>query len=246
MTTKINKTHKTITGGGSALSRYQHVVVGSTSIPYLLYFELCAWLGKIPGALGIVLRRVFWPKLFGSCGRGVMFADDVVLRHPRRIHLGDRVIVSEGAVLDARHDAEDRVLVLGDDVMLSINVMISCKNGCVEIGAATGLSAHTVVHATNDCPVTIGRDVIVGPQCYIAGGGNYHFERTDIPIREQGIQQDGGVALGDDVWLGAKTTVLGGVTMGTGSIAGAGSVVTKDVPPRSICAGVPARVVRQR
>lgn len=246
MATKINKTHKTITGSGSALSRYQHVVVGSTSIPYLLYFELCAWLGKAPGALGLLLRKVFWPRLFGSCGKGVMFGDHVVLRHPRRIHLGERVIISEGAVLDARHDEQERVLVLGDDVMLSINVMISCKNGCVEIGADTGLSAHTIIHATNDCPVTIGRDVIVGPQCYIAGGGNYHFERTDIPIREQGIQKDGGVVIEDDVWLGARTTVLDGVTVGGGSIAGAGSVLTRTVPPRSICAGVPAKVIRER
>lgn len=246
MTTRINKTHKSITGGGSALSRYQHVVVGNTSIAYLLYFELCTWLGKAPGALGILLRKVFWPRLFGSCGKGVMFADHVVLRHPRRIHLGDRVIISEGAVLDARHDDEDRVLVLGDDVMLSINVMISCKNGCVAIGADTGLSAHTIIHATNDCPVSIGRDVIVGPQSYIAGGGNYHFDRTDIPIREQGIRQDGGVTIEDDVWLGAKTTVLDGVTLGRGSIAAAGAVVTRTVPPGSICAGVPAKVIRQR
>lgn len=246
MATKINKTHDSITGGGSALSRYQHVVVGSTSIPYLLYFELCTWLARIPGALGILLRKVFWPRLFGSCGKGVMFADNIVLRHPRRIHLGERVIISEGAVLDARHDEEDRVLILGDDVMLSINVMISCKNGCVDIGANTGLSAHTIIHATNDCPVTIGGDVIIGPQCYIAGGGNYHFDRTDIPIREQGIQRDSGVTLENDVWLGARTTVLGGVTMHSGSIAGAGSVVTRSISSNSICAGVPAKVLRQR
>ncbi|HSH41435.1 MAG TPA: acyltransferase [Arenicellales bacterium] len=246
MATRINKTHQSITGGGSALFRYQRVVVGNSSLTYLLYFELCAWLGKVPGALGILLRKVFWPRLFGSCGKGVMFADNIVLRHPRRVHLGDRVILSEGVVLDARHDDEDRVLVLEDDVMLSINVMISCKNGCVRIGENTGLSAHTVIHATNDCPVNIGRDGIIGPKCYLAGGGNYHFDRTDIPIREQGIRPDGGVTLEDDVWLGAGTTVLGGVTVGTGSIAGAGSVISRPVPARSICAGVPAKVIRQR
>lgn len=246
MQTEVNKTHKSITEDGSALEKYQHVMIGNTSIPYLLYFELCTWLGKMPGALGILLRKLLWPRLFGSCGRGVMFADHVVLRHPGRIHLGDRVIIGEGSVLDARHDDEEQVLVLGDDVMLSVNVMISCKNGCVEIGPNTGLSAQTVIHATNDCPVTIGRDVIIGPQCYIAGGGDYHFERTDIPIREQGIRADGGVTIEDDVWLGAKTTVLGGVTMHSGTIAGAGSVVTKSVPSNAVCAGVPARVLRRR
>lgn len=244
--TKINKTHKVITEKGSALSKYQNIIVGNKSIGYLFYFELCAWLGKIPGAAGIALRKVFWPRLFGSCGKGVMFAERIVLRHPKKIHLGNNVILSEGCVLDARHDSNDRALVLSDDVMLSVNVMISCKNGCVAIGARTGLSAHTIIHATNDCPVTIGEDSIIGPQCYLAGGGNYNHDNLDIPIREQGIVNDGGVKLADNVWLGAKVTVLGGVTMHPGSIAGAGSVVSRDVPENSICAGVPARLIRHR
>lgn len=246
MNTRINKTHQVITEQGSALSKYQHVILGTPSISYLLYFEICSWFGKVPGALGILLRKLFWPRLFGSCGKGVMFAENVVLRHPRRIHLGDRVVVSEGSVLDARHDDEDRVLSLGDDVMLSVNVMISCKNGCVRIGPRTGLSAQTVIHATNDCPVEIGADAIIGPQCYLAGGGDYHHDRLDVPIREQGIRDDGGVRLEDNVWLGAKTIVLGGVTMHSGSIAGAGSVVTRSVAANAICAGVPARVIRDR
>jgi galactoside O-acetyltransferase len=148
--------------------------------------------------------------------------------------------------LDARHDDDDHALVLGDDVILSVSVMISCKNGCVAIGARTGLSAHTLIHATNNCPVHIGEDVIVGPQCYIAAGGNYNFDRLDVPIKEQGIAHDGGVTLENNIWLGAKTTVLGGVTMHSGSIAGAGAVVTKSIPENSICAGVPAKVIKQR
>lgn len=244
--TEINKTHRVITEQGSALAKYQNVIVGNTSFGYLLYFELCAWLGKIPGALGILLRKVLWPRLFGSCGKGVMFAEHVVLRHPKKIHLGDNVVISEGCVLDARHDSDDRALVLGDDVMLSINVMISCKNGCVEIGKRTGLSAHTIVHATNNCPVFIGEDVIIGPQSYIAGGGDYNYDRLDLPIREQGIRYDGGVTLKDNIWLGAKVTVLGGVTMGPGSIAGAGAVVTKSIPENAICVGAPARVIKTR
>ena len=244
--TKINKTHKVITEKGSALSKYQNIIVGNKSISYLIYFELCAWLGKIPGAAGIALRKLFWPRLFGSCGKGVMFAERIVLRHPKKIHLGDNVILSEGSVLDARHDSDNRALVLEDDVMLSINVMISCKNGCVVVGARTGLSAHTIIHATNDCPVTIGEDSIIGPQCYLAGGGNYNHDRLDIPIREQGIVNDGGVKLENNTWLGAKVTVLGGVTMHSGSIAGAGSVVSKDVAKNTICAGVPAKAIRHR
>ena len=184
--------------------------------------------------------------MFGSCGKGVMFADNVVLRQPKRIHLGDNVIISEFCVLDARHDDEDKVITLDDNVMLSTNVMISCKNGCIKIGKNTGLSAQTIIHATNDCPVDIGDDVIIGPQSYISAGGNYHFDQLDVPIREQGINPDGGITIEDNIWLGARVTVLGGVTMASGSIAGAGAVVNKSIPANTICAGVPAKVLKER
>ncbi|HDH14984.1 MAG TPA: hypothetical protein ENG90_00620, partial [Gammaproteobacteria bacterium] len=61
MTTKSNKTHKVLSEKGSALSKYQHIIVGDDSWLYLFYFEFCALLGKFPGALGILLRKLFWP-----------------------------------------------------------------------------------------------------------------------------------------------------------------------------------------
>jgi len=246
MSTRINKTHKVISEKGSALSKYQHIIVGDDSWLFLIYFEFCSILGKFPGALGIVLRKFFWPRLFGSCGKGVMFADNIVLRQPKNIHLGNNVIISEFCVLDARHDDENQVITIGDDVMLSTNVMISCKNGCIKIGKNTGLSAQTIIHATNHCPVSLGDDVIIGPQSYISAGGNYHFDQLDVPIREQGINPDGGIILKDNIWLGAKVTVLGGVTMGSGSIGAAGAVINKSVAANTICGGVPAKVLKTR
>jgi len=246
MSTRINKTHKVISEKGSALTKYQHVIVGDDSWLFLIYFEFCSILGKFPGALGIVLRKFFWPRLFGSCGKGVMFADNIVLRQPKNIHLGNNVIISEFCVLDARHDDEYQVITIGDDVMLSTNVMISCKNGCIKIGKNTGLSAQTIIHATNHCPVSLGDDVIIGPQSYISAGGNYHFDQLDVPIREQGINPDGGITLEDNIWLGAKVTVLGGVTMGSGSIGAAGAVINKSVAANTICGGVPAKVLKTR
>lgn len=246
MTTKTNKTHEVLSENGSALSKYQQIIVGDESWLYLLYFEFCALLGKFPGALGILLRKLFWPRLFGSCGKGVMFADNIVLRQPKNIQLGNNVIISEFCILDARHDDEDEVIVLNDDVMLSTNVMISCKNGSIKIGKNTGISAQTIIHSTNGCPVNIGDDVIIGPQSYISAGGNYHFDQLEIPIRKQGINPDSGITLENNIWLGARVTVLGGVTMKSGSIAGAGAVVNKSIPENAICAGVPAKVIKVR
>jgi galactoside O-acetyltransferase len=95
-------------------------------------------------------------------------------------------------------------------------------------------------------PVEIGADVFVGPMGYITGGGNYRIDRVDIPIWRQGMEEMGGSRIADDCWLGARATVLGGVAVETGSVIGAGAVVTRNVAARSICTGVPARVVRTR
>ena len=74
---------------------------------------------------------------------------------------------------------------------------------------------------------------------------NHNFERTDIPIKAQGVRRSF-IAIGDDCWLGANCTILAGVTIGQGSIVAAGAVVTSDVPPFSIVGGVPARLIKSR
>lgn len=242
----MEKTHEAVTRPGSALSGYQEVVVGNRSAWKTAYYEWCVWLSWIPGAIGLFLRKVFWPRLFGSCGKGVAFGSNSILRHPDRIHLGDRVVISEGCILDARNENSDQVIILDDDIILSNNVMISCKNGSVKIGARTGINAQTIIQSTNHCPVIIGADVIIGPRSYIVGGGDYNVDRFDIPMWKQGIKNDGGVKLEDDIWLGANVTVLGGVTMGAGSIAGAGSVLIKSLPANAICVGVPAKTIKMR
>jgi acetyltransferase-like isoleucine patch superfamily enzyme len=246
VTEKYKKSHASVTSKGSALAKYQDVIVGRRSLLTLAYFEWCMFLGIIPGAPGLLLRKVFWPRLFGSCGSGVQFAQNVVIRHPHRIHLGDNVVISEACILDARAVSSDQALVLGNDVILSNCVMISCKDGAVTVGERTGIGAQTIIQSTNQCPVSIGADVMIGPRVYLVGGGNYHTEKVDIPMREQGIKPDSGVCLKDDIWLGANVTVLGGVTIGAGSIIGAGAVVTKSVPDYAVCTGVPARVVKLR
>lgn len=240
------KTHAAVTGGGSLLGRYQAVIVGRSGLGRTLYFEWCAWLAIVPGALGLALRKLFWPRLFGSCGRGVQFAGNIVLRHPHRIHLGDRVVLSERCLLDARNAGTDRAIEIGDDGIVSNDVMIQCKGSSVAIGARAGIGPQTVILSAGQGDVTIGNDVIIGPRCFIISGGNYNIDRTDIPIAKQGIKPDTGVTLGDDIWFGANVSALSGITIGSGAIAAAGAVLTRSVPAMSISVGVPAKVVKQR
>lgn len=73
-----------------------------------------------------------------------------------------------------------------------------------------------------------------------------HGFLPDEPIRQQPLQSKGGIIVEDDVWLGAGVTVLDGVKIGRGAVVGAGSVVTHDIPPGAIAAGVPARILKMR
>jgi acetyltransferase-like isoleucine patch superfamily enzyme len=105
---------------------------------------------------------------------------------------------------------------------------------------------HTVIVSAMGNAVSIGDDAVAAAGCYVVAGGNYNLDRLDVPIARQGIRPTGGTRVGPGVWLGAKVTVLDGVTIGRDSVVGAGAVVTKSLPDRIIAVGVPARVVRSR
>jgi acetyltransferase-like isoleucine patch superfamily enzyme len=215
----LPKTHKAATGGGSAIARYMSLMVGRQSLLELLYYEWCMWLSWLPGALGLMLRGLFWPRLLGSCGKKVYFGTNVTLIHPHRIHLGDRTVIGNGCVLDARTPASDEVITIGDDVILSHNVMLSCKGGLISVGQRVGIGAFTVIHSTADSPVYIGDDAMIGAHCYLVGGGQYNIDRLDVPIARQGLRPTGGTSVGGGAWVGAQVSVLGGARVGSDSVA---------------------------
>ena len=92
-----------------------------------------------------------------------------------------------------------------------------------------------------DCAhVTFGDHVFVGPQV----GFHTPEHPKDITLRRQGYEYAYPITVGDDVWIGAGAQILSGVTIGDGAIIGAGSVVNKDVPPQTVVAGNPARIIK--
>lgn len=93
-------------------------------------------------------------------------------------------------------------------------------------------------------PVTLGTDVVMGPDVTIMATA-HKFADIDTPVNQQGgtVQP---VVIGDDVWIGTRSIILPGVTIGHGSVIGAGAVVTKDFPPFSIVGGVPAKEIGKR
>lgn len=109
------------------------------------------------------------------------------------------------------------------------------------IGNNSGIGANSIIGRGT----TIGDNVMMGPECYIYTR-NHTFSRTDIPMREQGMQDFKPVTIGNDVWIGARVTILPGVKIGNGCIIGAGSVVTKNLPDYAIGGGNPACILKYR
>ena len=89
-------------------------------------------------------------------------------------------------------------------------------------------------------PVTVGNHVFIGPQC----GFYTAIHPFSVSERNLGLERALPITIHDNVWIGGKVCILPGVTVGEGAVIGAGSVVTRDVPPYSVVAGNPARVIK--
>jgi acetyltransferase-like isoleucine patch superfamily enzyme len=228
--------------GKSSLRKYQDLVVGSRSLARLLLYELVVLVASwVPGALGLALRKVFYPLFLGSVGRGCAFGHGVVLRHPHKIRLGQGVVVDDLVVLDAKGTTNGGIT-LGDGVFVGRGSILSCKNGDIVLGDRVNIGFHAEIFSGSR--VEVGKDGLLAAYTYLVGGG-HEFERGDVAVLEQ-ARTSRGITLGDNVWLGAGARVLDGCTLGRGVVVGAGAVVTSDLPDGSVAVGVPARVVRTR
>lgn len=150
--------------------------------------------------------------------------------------LADRVIIY--------HDARGGSVTLGDRSTLNQDVCVQTGDGGqVIIGASTHVQPRCQFSAYVGS-IHIGTRVSIGPNC--AFYPYDHAIEPDRPIREQGLWSKGDIVVEDDAWLGTGVIVLAGVRIGRGAVVGAGAVVTHEVPPFAIVAGVPARVIGSR
>lgn len=229
----------------SALRRYQRVIVGSTDLSYTLMYEVILGIGRsLPGALGLAFRQKLYPKLFARTGKQVFFGDGLILRHPGKVTLGQKVIISDGCIIDARSDF-DLGISIGDNVTIGDRAVLRCKGGHIRIGNNVGLGLNAGLATSGKNVVTIEDHVAIGPYAVI-GTMSYHFDRLDIPITQQGQNLKGGVKVREGAWIGARAVILDGVTIGRGAIVGTSAVVTTEVADYAVVAGIPARVIRYR
>jgi acetyltransferase-like isoleucine patch superfamily enzyme len=226
----------------SAREKYAALVVGRPGWGPLLMYELIVLLSQhVPGALGLFLRKSLYPALLGACGRNVIFGQNVVLRHPHKIRIGDNVVVDDNCLLDAKGES-NRGITIGNGVFIGRNSILSCKNGDIELADGANIGFNCEVFSASQ--VSIGRDTLLAAYCYLIGG-DHDFSDVAQPVIAQS-RTSKGVSIGAGAWLGAGAKVLDGVSVGDYAVIGAGAVVRSAVPERAIAVGVPARVVGQR
>ena len=226
----------------SALDKYASLVVGRHGWWALVKHEVITLVCQaVPGALGLVLRKALYPHLLGACGRNVVFGQNVVLRHPGKIRIGDNVVIDDNCLLDAKGDSNSGIRI-GSGVFVGRNTILSCKNGDIELGDRANVGFNCEVFSASR--VVVGADTLLAAYCYVVGG-DHDFSDLTKPVLAQG-RTSAGVDIGEGVWMGAGAKVLDGVVVGPHAIIGAQAVVREPVPAYAVAAGVPARIVGTR
>lgn len=151
-------------------------------------------------------------------------------------HRGKHSVVHRSARMDT---PPYRKFSLGDYSVIESFACINNAVGDVIIGDHTRIGLHNTIIG----PVTIGCHVNLA-QGITVTALNHNFEDSDKRIDEQGVST-APVIIKDDIWIGANAVILPGVTIGNHSVVAAGAVVTKNVPPHSLVAGVPAKIIKQ-
>jgi len=114
----------------------------------------------------------------------------------------------------------------------------------VYIGKNVSINRFVTIDASDGGEISIGDNCMIGPYVLIRAA-DHRFNDIEQPIIRQG-HESGEIIIEDNCWIAGHVTITRDVTIGSGSIIGANSVVTKDIPPNSIAAGNPAKVIRSR
>lgn len=234
---------KELKKSGGGFKQYRALCYGDLSIGKILLAEwLFLTIGWLPGALGLGLRKLFYPLLFKNIGSKVIFGRNVVIRHPHKITIGHGVIIDDHAVIDAKGE-HNRGIIIGDGVYVGRNTIIYCKNGNIEIGARVNIASNCQLYSSNE--LRIGEGCVIAAFSYLMSGGAYDYTNPAPFADQNGMETKGPCVVGADCWIGAGVHILDGVTIGDRCVIAAGAVANKDLPARSVCGGLPAHVIKQ-
>lgn len=232
-----------------------------------ILIELIGWIPKKPG---IILRNLLYRYLFAKTGKSILIEPAVEFIQPRYLEIGSNVNIARHAHISTaplnKSEFGNNHIYLEDYVSIGhdVHLKIHGRNSNIHIRKKAILDRGVDIKSLDNGLIDIGQDTYIGPYVCIAGpgpikignncliashtgifGNNHRYNDPIRTISEQGIICQG-IIIEDNCWIGSGVKVLDGVTIGRGSVIGAGAVVTKNIPAYSIAVGVPAQVVSKR
>lgn len=165
-------------------------------------------------------------------GKNTLIGKDLELRGAKYIKIGNNT------------DIGDRVSITAWDSYVSNGSQTLFKPQII-IGDNCSIGRDN--HITAISSIIIGNGCLTGRWVTITDNSHGTFSESELKIipKQRKLHSKGNVVIGENVWIGEKATILPGVSIGTGAIIAANAVITKDIPPYSIAAGCPAKVIRK-
>ncbi|MEO7911881.1 MAG: acyltransferase [Roseiflexaceae bacterium] len=213
----------------------------SSPARYICEQVLQALVGGIPSILGVGMRAIAYRAMLRLDGMAAI-EDGVRIRFAEHVKLGRGAYLDHGVYLHACPAG----ITIGAETFVMKNAILHVYNfrdlphAGITIGARSLIGENCVLRGQGG--ITIGDDVFLAPLVQILAV-NHVYQNTTRPISHQGITAQG-IAIENGAWIGAGAIILDGVRVGANAVVGAGAVVTRDVPPYTLVAGNPARVVR--
>lgn len=192
------------------------------------------------------LLRGFSIKIFLKKSSGLVFiGKHSKIKFKKHLSIGKTIIIGNNVEINALSKSG---ITIGNNVTILSNTIIECTGNIKNLGEEliignnVGIAQNCFIQVRGK--VSIDDYVIFGPYVKIFSE-NHNFSNLERPIVLQGETRLP-VTIEKNVWVGSNATILGGVTIGEGSIVAAGAVVNKSFPPNSIIAGIPAKIVKMR
>ena len=171
-------------------------------------------------------RKQFYNLAFGTNFR--YFGKNCSIEISGQVKIGKNVYIGDHVNLIVEPDA---ILEIGDNSFIGENCYIKCFGGKIEIGQDVSINSKSFLNGCGG--LHIGNNI----------ASNHNFNKSDVLIREQGINKKG-IFIGENIWLGARTTILDGVNISNNSVVGACSLVSKSLPEQGVYVGSPVRKIK--